>query len=175
MTLRNWKNVRSQRVEKPKWPIVGQFETDNHRKKRRKIDVEMVGTKLLFFCSFPFLSLYFVRPLSLCAVLNNQGYINQSLTIRANILHGTHGSYLISTETCDGKTAIPGIIQPNGVAHLNSVKPGEWPDAAVKRGRSGPYIVEGYFFLSTGHLPHTKQDAMHLEFDATRIRSEESK
>jgi hypothetical protein len=135
----------------------------------------MVYTTLLFLCSFPFLSLCFVRPLSLCAVLNNQGYINQSLTIRAYIQHGIHGSYLITTETCDGKTAIPGIIQPNGVVHVNSVEPGEWPDAAAKRGLSGPYIVEGYLFLSTGHLPHTKKDAMHLEFDATRIRSEESK
>lgn len=126
----------------------------------------MVRT-VLVFCSFSFLAPCVVRPLSVCNVLSNQrDYVNESLTVRAYIQHGVHGSYLVSAETCDGQL---------DYIHLNSVRPGEWPPAAAQRGDSGPYIIEGYLFLSTRHIPHTKQDGPHLEFDVLRIRAHESK
>ena len=126
----------------------------------------MVRT-VLVFCSFSFLAPCVVPPLSVCTVLSNvRDYVNTSLTVRAYIQHGVHGSYLVSAEKCDGQL---------DYIHLHSVTPREWPPAAAQRGYTGPYIMEGYLFLSTRHIPHTKQDGPYLEFDVLRIRAQELK
>jgi len=121
--------------------------------------------RIAFITLSPLLGLPYERALSLCAVLSDQDkYVNQELRVNARVFQGEHGAYLLPSENCD-KHPMSGV-------RLNLIDPTILPATAWRRGYSGPYIIEGRLYVSTRHLPLTKTDKPHLEFDATRILQE---